>query len=75
MAKAFIAPLRPPAVGELEHPIAPVEANDADGVAPEELGAGLWHRNHAAGGVHELLMDHYAGDEAVGHQVGLHLTD
>ena len=36
---------------------------------------GLRHRDDAAGRIHEALVHHHAGDEAVRHQVGLHLAD
>src|SRR5437762_10015665 len=75
MTEAAIAPLAPPAVGKLEHAVAPVEADDADRMAAEELSPGLWHRDDAAGRIHERLVHHHAGDEAVRHQVGLHLDD
>src|SRR5437762_14261968 len=75
MTEAAIAPLAPPAVGKREHAVAPVEADDADRMAAEELSPGLWHRDDAAGRIHERLVHHHAGDEAVRHQVGLHLDD
>src|SRR5256885_5221244 len=75
MTEAAIAPLAPPAVGKFEHAVAPVEAHDADGMAAEELGPGLRHGDDAARRIHEWLVHHHAGDEAVRHQVGLHLDD
>src|SRR2546427_7019478 len=71
----MIAPLPTPAVRKLEHSVAPVEANDADCVPAQVLTTRLGHRDDAAGSVHEALVHHDAGDEAVGHQVGLHLAD
>src|SRR2546430_17582465 len=75
MTEAAVAPLAPPAIGKLEHAVAPVEADDADRMAAEEFSPGLRHRDDAAGRIHERLVLHYAGDEAVRHEVGLHLDD
>ena len=67
--------MRSPAIGELEDPVAAVEPHDADGVAAQVFAARLGHGDDAAGRIHEFLMDHDAGNEAVRHQVGLHLDD
>src|SRR5207244_7684459 len=75
IAVAVVAPLGPPAVDELEYPVAAVEADHAYGVAADVLDAGFRHRDHAAGGVHEPCMHHHAGDEAVSGQIGFHLHD
>src|SRR6202165_5588590 len=71
----MVAPLRSPAVGEFEQAVPAVESNDADGMAAEVLATGLGHGDDAAGCIHEPLVHHDAGDEAVGHQVRLHLDD
>src|SRR6202165_5579315 len=71
----MVAPLRSPAVDELEHAVPAVESHDADGVAPEKLATRLGHRDNAAGCIHEPLVHHDAGDEAVRHQIRLHLDD
>src|SRR2546430_15806134 len=65
MTEAAVAPLAPPAIGKLEHAVAPVEANDANRMAAEEFSPGLRHRDDAAGRIHERLVHHEDRDEAV----------
>src|SRR2546422_3669171 len=75
VTEAAISPLAPPAVGKLERAVALVEADDADRVTAEEFDAGIRHRDDAARCIHERLVHHDAGDEAIRHQVRLHLDD
>src|SRR5260370_30705510 len=71
----MVAPLGAPAIGELEHAVTPVEADDADRVPAEVFGVGPRHGNDAAWRIHERLVHQHPGNEAARHQVGLHLDD
>src|SRR5690348_2109720 len=67
MAEATLTPLGAPAVGELEHAVAAVEADDADRVPAKKLATRFRHRDDPTSGVHEAFVHHHAGDEAVRH--------
>src|SRR5205823_12612786 len=63
VAESAVAPLGAPAIRELEHTVALVEADDADRVPAQVFTTWLGHRHDATRCIHEALMDHHAGDE------------